>query len=346
MTRRGRAFTLLELLVGIAIIAILIGLLLPAVQKVREAANRTRCRNNLKQLGLACHNYESAHGRLPPGYLGPVPNERDYAPDTEQFQHVGLLAYLLTYVEQEALHRRLQVEWDPARVGPAWYTNPANRDAARTPVRVFQCPSADLDAQVFMAVAFHPYHYNGPVDPATGEDNTWFDAVVLPADDPALPAAASYAGCAGLAGHGSSTAWGRYEGLFTNRSRNTVARIPDGASQTLMLGEYDGGRDGGLPHVRGSWVGIGSMPTWGGLPTGGEAFVHATHFGSRHTGVVHFCFADGSVRAVRPGGSWVDWWNGGLAAGFPNGYPTDWWVLQELAGMGDGGTRPVQSLVD
>jgi prepilin-type N-terminal cleavage/methylation domain-containing protein/prepilin-type processing-associated H-X9-DG protein len=346
MTRR--AFTLIELLVVIAIVAVLVGLLLPAVQKVREAAARAACRNHLKQLGLACHGYESAHGVLPPGYLGPVPNERDYAPTPDRFQHAGLLAYLLPHAEQDAVYRRLRVDWDPARAGPAWFADPATRLAARTPVRAFRCPSADLDAApaAGTALAFHPYNFAGPVDPATYEDNTWYDAVLAPPGDPDAPARASYAGCAGLAGRGTSPAWGRYAGLFTNRSRNALARVPDGTSQTLLVGEYDGGRQGGRPHVQGSWVGVGAMPTWGGLPGGGGAFVHAAHFGSRHPGVVNFAFADGSVRGVRKGGSWVDWWGGDLAAGFPAAYPAEWWVLQELAGMGDGGTRPALGLVD
>src|SRR5215470_326300 len=104
-TTPRRGFTLVELLVVIAIIAVLIGLLLPAVQKVREAANRIHCANNLKQLGLACHCYENAHARFPPGYLGPIPNEKVYGPHFDRIQHVGLLVYLLPYVEQDSVYR-------------------------------------------------------------------------------------------------------------------------------------------------------------------------------------------------------------------------------------------------
>src|SRR5262249_33816709 len=105
MISRRRGFTLIELLVVIAIIAILIGLLLPAVQKVRDAAARMQCSNNLKQLGLACHNYEGVYGRFPPGYT-----QERIPPPSGAFQGHSVFYFLLPYIEQDNLFKSM----DPA----------------------------------------------------------------------------------------------------------------------------------------------------------------------------------------------------------------------------------------
>src|SRR5439155_24301180 len=100
------AFTLSELLVVIAIIAVLIGLLLPAVQKVREAASRIKCANNLKQIGLAAHNYASTKESLPPGFVGSLTNSQpDY---TLKGPMYGSLVFLLPYLEMDNLYRDMQ----------------------------------------------------------------------------------------------------------------------------------------------------------------------------------------------------------------------------------------------
>src|SRR5437773_1247857 len=120
-TGRRRGFTLIELLVVIAIIAILIGLLLPAVQKVREAAARMKCQNNLKQIGLAAHSYHGANGVFPPGYLGP--RDPQMINDLSTFgspywtwytsaSHVGVMAFLLPYLEQENIFSRMEIDWN------------------------------------------------------------------------------------------------------------------------------------------------------------------------------------------------------------------------------------------
>jgi prepilin-type N-terminal cleavage/methylation domain-containing protein len=149
MSRMPRsAFTLIELLVVIAIIAILIALLLPAVQKVREAANRAECQNNLKQIGLGLHNYYGAHRALPFGKGPSYPAAAGYA-------RWSVHSLILPYIEQDNLYRTLDFKFAPNTPGMAGpvvnfmpaYTNPGGQNAqCVTRVPMFLCPSDSASA--------------------------------------------------------------------------------------------------------------------------------------------------------------------------------------------------------
>jgi prepilin-type N-terminal cleavage/methylation domain-containing protein/prepilin-type processing-associated H-X9-DG protein len=128
IAKRLRGFTLIELLVVIAIIAVLVGLLLPAVQKVREAANRMKCQNNLKQISLAAHNYESAYQRFPPGVVI-SPNAVNANPQYVfgapfAGPYTGVLTYLLPYMEQGNIYNTIPTTFfDPKTTQGAWNYN-------------------------------------------------------------------------------------------------------------------------------------------------------------------------------------------------------------------------------
>ncbi len=347
---RSRAgFTLIELLVVIGIIVLLMALLLPAVQKVREAGRRMACANNLKQLGIAVAGFEADNQRLPPGYLGPIPNEQDYGTGAarDRIQHAGLFVFLLPYMDRNHIFSQLKIDLALERTGPAWYTNAVNWQLAQVQIRALECPSDSLYEKNTLGVAeaYHMFNYFAPIVP-NADDNTWHDVVILPPTNPTVLGRSNYFGVAGLGGRGTSQYWKKYEGVFTNRSRHPLSRISDGTSHTIMIGEYDGNWDANERAIDGSWMGVGAIPTWGGLPTKAQTDYYPPVFASKHPDVVQFCFVDGSVRGLRPGSSYIEWWNWDLANMFPNNYPRDWWVFQELAGMRDGGNRDTSALLD
>lgn len=377
-----RAFTLIELLVVIAIIGVLIALLLPAVQKVREAANRLTCSNNLKQLGLAAHTYESANKVLPPGYLGAYNNESNGSLDGNYASYVGVLSFLLPYLEQDALYRLVDMEratntptgyagynpvygrwWDTAQGGSsATHAANANFVAAQYRVKVFLCPSAVADGDSVLGVwaANHTWNHNNTSASFPG-GGYWGPYIYSGGTQsyanppPASFGRTHYFGVAGAAGRGTHTAappfgipLSLYEGILTNRSRNGLDQVTDGTSNTLMFGESLGGLSIGQPIFIYPWIGSNVMETRFGLPDT-NADSDWRQFSSRHPGVVSFCFCDGSVRRLRAGGS-----NnfkppatgaGSYAYTYPTLPPPEWLVLQQLAAFKDGGVTDTSGLL-
>src|SRR6516225_6810207 len=145
-------FTLIELLVVIAIIAVLVALLLPAVQQARESARRSQCKNNLKQLVLAAHNFQETRSRLPFGYLGPVPTgaRSKSSAVVPNEQYVGVLAMLLPYLEQAVVFNQMNVNlWNedlnstnsPIPNQPVvWIVDPSGYPASQAHLPAFVCP--------------------------------------------------------------------------------------------------------------------------------------------------------------------------------------------------------------
>jgi prepilin-type N-terminal cleavage/methylation domain-containing protein len=315
---RWNGFTLIELLVVIAIIAILIGLLLPAVQKVREAAGRMSCSNNLKQLGIAAHNYHSVFGELPPGYHGPQPNI--HYPnaghlDSGNPKWVGVLVYLLPYYEQDTIYRQLRTMTDSSYTGNWWGVNP-DWTLAHSRIKMLLCPSDAIESGSVVtgsAALMHSFD-SGPPAGAEG-------AVMYYFGGNNTLGKTNYTGVAGPGWADGSIAapaadgfnFRPYTGLFNNRSKVRFPQVADGTSNTLMFGEGLGRTAPGPIDFQWTWMGTGAMATFHGLrpcstPPAGTHGNNSTvcawaNFNSAHTNTVQFCFGDGSVRAIRHGGS-------------------------------------------
>jgi len=298
MTRRGSSFTLIELLVVIAIIAVLIGLLLPAVQKVREAAARSKCQNHLKQIGLAAHNYQCTYGRLPPGVLGPG-QIITFPADQSAASWLGDLTFLLPYLEQEPLYRSMKINGSVDKaVGPAWFGVPENYRAAMAHIDSFVCPSDDI-YQVYQnpsaRIVSRIYVAQGP-SLAFGFNNVSFYG----SDQPGLTSYLGVAGNAGFSGDTSASNWDQWVGVFNANSKVSLVDVTaaDGTSNVMMFGEVFGYVQNATdPTLDAAYAWIGCGFTWNNA--GLTANRRTLTFGSRHTGVVNFVACDGSVRALR-----------------------------------------------
>ncbi len=290
MNKRFRfGFTLVELLVVIAIIGILIALLLPAVQAARDAARRSQCLNNFKQIGVALHNYHTAHRSFPPGEqyhttYCPAPVLPPGSPMVVGFGWSGLI---IPYME----NAQVQDMFDKEITG-AWgiwggTDHPESAKAGAIRIAAYCCPSDPQDELVRVSGTFK----NGPDD----NDDWWKMNAAGVADSRSAWIAGKVGDCPVVDN----------DGIFNN-SRNPVgiADISDGTSKTFIVGEATGGEPGSR---RGRIWPVWSLraTVWGingpGTTPGGDTFDNLSNdwgFSSYHAGGCHFLMADGSADFV------------------------------------------------
>ncbi len=287
---RSAGFTLIELLVVIAIIAVLIALLLPAVQQARESARRTQCKNNLKQLTLAAHNFESSNRTMPSGTLGP-PQFLAEA-DGGQQSYASPLVMLLPFIDQAPLYQTLENDQlKVALFGQDFWFNPNGcYFASLLRLNAFICPSTPSAAPANGFIVINNEYATGdPAEP--GSIETYYAIAGQGGWDQVAPT--NYLGVSGYLGE--VPGYDKYKGAFLKRNPNSMGRFVDGTSNTFMFGEAIGDRPANKPldQVH-TWFGSGTLPTGWGLDTIPTWYT----FSSDHTGIVHFSMADGSVRAI------------------------------------------------
>lgn len=269
---RRAGFSLIELLVVIAIIGVLMGLLLPAVQKVREAANRLKCQNNLKQIGLALHNYHDTKSKFPSGGV--------YVTPPTKYSGLSYLVYLLPFIEQQSLYRSFQRDVDS---NPDYLDNATNIALAFTQVSSFICPTSRQPRVTNYGLerinGEYPFtaHYAGNMGPVGGS----YDVDTK-------------AGQGGIA----------LQGVLGKNTNTSINDITDGTSNTFLVGELSwNGARGYRAWTRGCGDGYGCH-SCKNFKNGINAAKYTTgtfnnvSFGSEHPKGAGFVMSDGSVRFV------------------------------------------------
>jgi len=307
---------LIELLVVIAIIAILIGLLLPAVQKVREAASRMKCQNNLKQMGLACHNHHDAIGYLPPALVNSgrwncgtgCSVQLSWYPTDPQwyvYNHSGFL-FLLPYIEQDNLYKQYDFKTPGSLSSPYGVAAPPtapsltathpNALVQAQKLKVFTCPS-DKDPEVVIDTSNGAANFYWRV--STARSNYLFSAGAhTDYDGPSTWQTASTSGA------------------FGHNTKIKLTEVTDGTSNTIAIGESVQRKDGatGTSTSFGPYWGSGlHTATIGYTPASGNFNInqpylatcltgpnctYAWAYGSFHTNGANFVFLDGSVKFI------------------------------------------------
>jgi len=324
VNRKGTGFTLIELLVVIAIIAILVGLLLPAVQKVRGAASRLSCENNLKQIALGALSYENAYGVLPPGI------NYDPGNSAANWSYCGTMAYILPFLEQTNIANEI-----PSNLlmipgsGGVWWGN--GWTAANNWVKSFLCPADNLQAVtptngVFAYLYEQGYTlwggYFGGSYPSLGRSN--------------YAASAGALGNVSASSEGSDPFYGQWVGPYYSASRTKIVAITDGTSTTIGFGETLGGTATVQRDFVNTWMGACNLPTAWGLypncppnnPSGNFPDWYA--YGSLHDAVVNFSMCDGSVHGLLKGS--------GASCTGTQWFTSSWYIFMYASGIQDGAT--------
>lgn len=306
-TTRSRGFTLIELLVVIAIIAILIALLLPAVQQAREAARRTQCKNNLKQIGLALHNYHDVYLLFPFG--GSVGGDIVALGNTGN-NGFGWRAFILPYIDQAPLFNKLSL-YDPTSAGSSnatWKSYPEHLIG----IPGYVCPSETVERVTSGAPGW-------TYSPDTASLSSYWGcsgaAAVYPTvafgcgrctdgTSPSVNCKCTDITADWASGwHHASAVTGGGSGMFSLRATSVSMRsVTDGTSNTIFVGEAKRGRDasGNQYPVVFQWMDPWAMiSTVNGINSPGYNTNYANHcFGSYHVGGAHFLLVDGTVRFI------------------------------------------------